>query len=106
MPEVAYEQRCPLGTLLMPYDLEYLLVRNWPRLYSFVAELAGNVIPVEMSDAAVSLLVGISPSVVPIKCEVTTRASINTQFGNLLDFLGTFDRLSERKDRTRANKER
>jgi hypothetical protein len=60
-----------------------------------VGQVLRGVVPVQASDLAVFLLVGISPAIIPIACELGVRAWIVPQPGYFSWLIGTLDRFSQ-----------
>ena len=86
-----------VSRLSTPNHVNHLGVWLHPCLCTLVGQLLGGVVPVQASDAAVSLLVGISLTIILIERELAVRPWIDPQPGYLLWLIGALKRFSQRK---------
>src|ERR1019366_377709 len=94
---------CRLST---PDHVNDLGVRLHPCRCPLVGQLLLGVVPVQASDAAVSLLVGISLTIILIEHKLGICSGIDPQPRDFLWMLGALNRFSQRQDRPGANKKR
>src|SRR6202012_3071753 len=87
-------------------DCNYLRANSTaPRYISGLGQFVGSIVPVQMGNLTIALLIRVCHPIIVVECEVTIRPGVNHQMGNTLLIVCALDGTSEGYNRTLAHEE-